>query len=272
MTKEVSKRALGIFDSGVGGLTVVNALKKELPFENIIYFGDTARVPYGSKSGCTIIRYSLENTLFLLEHQIKMLIVACNTASAYAVEKLRTTFLLPIVDMITPAVEKALQVSKGKRIAVLGTKGTIASEAYQKAFFARSPDINIFPIASPLLVPLIEEGYQHHPITKIALKEYLEPIKRLKIDTLLLGCTHYPLLMQEIQEVVGEQVTLVDSASACVTHVKKQLDQHKLGVAHQNDPNHQFFVSDDPDTFDRLGAHFFPSSCFSKATLRSISN
>lgn len=248
--------AIGLFDSGVGGLTVMQELMRVLPHERLIYFGDTARVPYGNKSPETVVRYSIENTICLLERNIKLLVVACNTASAHALAKLRQLFNIPIIGVIEPGAEKAVAVSHNQRIAVLGTKGTIQSGAYQEAILKRAPHAVIFPIACPLFVPLVEEQWLHHPASTLIVREYLQPLRDQQIDTLLLGCTHYPLLKTLIQQEMGDRVTLVDSASTCVEQVAQLLQQSQaLANTFQGKPH--YYTSDDPDKFRLLGERLF---------------
>ena len=189
-----SRPSIGLFDSGIGGLTVLQQLVRALPDENYVYFGDTARLPYGEKSRETIIRYSIENSIFLLDKNIKMLVIPCNTATAFALEKLQKIFSVPVVGVIEPGAERAVEVSKNERIGVLGTRGTIYSQSYQKAILKINPSAFVLPIACPLFVPLVEENYVAHPSARLIVQEYLRPLKDQFIDTLLLGCTHYPLL------------------------------------------------------------------------------
>lgn len=250
---------IGIFDSGVGGLTVMQQLMHTLPHERLIYFGDTARVPYGSKSSQTIIRYSIENTICLIEKNIKLLVVACNTATSVALPKLRQLFNLPIVGVIEAGAEAAVAVTRNQRIAVLGTKGTIQSGAYQTAIHKLAPEAMILPIACPLFVPLVEEQWLHHPATKLIIQEYLRPIHEQQIDTVLLGCTHYPILGSLIQEEAGKEVALVDSASTCAYQVASLLRKNQL-LAPILQGQHQYYVSDDPEKFCSLAERLFGES------------
>lgn len=250
-------KAIGMFDSGLGGLTVMQQILHALPQEKIIYFGDTARVPYGGKSGETIIRYSIENTIFLMEQNIKMLVIPCNTATAYALEKLRQVFNIPVIGVIEPGAEKAVQVTRNGRIAVLGTKATISSGIYEKEIHKRLPRAYVESIACPLFVPLVEEMYVSHPAAKLIVKEYLAPLRNKDVDTILLGCTHYPLLRQLIEEELGEQVTIVDSAVTCAETVSAYLGTHQMQAQRsETQPQHQYFVSDDPEKFRSLGSAF----------------
>lgn len=252
----IPSQAIGVFDSGFGGLTVLQQLIDILPQERFIYYGDTARLPYGEKSRETIIRYSIENTIFLLEKEIKLLVVACNTATAHALEKLQKIFNIPVVGVINPCVEQAIQISKNKRIAVLGTKGTINSQSYQQAILKQAPNAFVLPISCPLFVPLVEEHYFEHPATRLIVREYLLPIKEMDIDTLILGCTHYPLLKTMIQSEVGEGVNIIDSSTACAKMVAQILQEKYLFNSDKMPPKMRYFVSDDPLRFQSLGEVF----------------
>jgi glutamate racemase len=245
-----------MFDSGMGGLTVYDALKKALPHESIVYFGDTARLPYGEKSAETVVRYSIENAIFLLEHHIKILVVACNTAASVSMDKLRKIFNIPMIDVIEPGAEKAVQVSQSGRIGVLATKGTIHSNAYQNLIRKLRPGAHVVSVPCPLLVPLIEEGLIAHPATRSLLQDYLSPLIEERVDTIMLGCTHYPSLRSMIQEIVGQHVQIVDSASSCAQKVSYILDQHGLKNPSQEAVSHRFFVSDNPDKFRSLSKYF----------------
>ena len=219
---------LGVFDSGVGGLTVVRALRQLLPNESIIYLGDTARVPYGSKSPETIRRFALEDTQFLINQGVKAVVVACNTATAHALDALRATFRIPIFGVLEPGIAATLASPNCQRVGIIGTEGTIKSHAYQHHLALRRPDLQIHARATPLLVPFVEQGWLDHPALKLVLKEYLQPMLQRNIDTLLLGCTHYPLLIPVLQELVGDKVRLIDSASTCASHVRDELAAHQL--------------------------------------------
>lgn len=247
---------IGMFDSGIGGLTVMKQLMHTLPHENVIYFGDTERIPYGEKGRETIIRYSIENTMFLMNKNIKMLVIPCNTSSAYSLQKLQQTFNIPIIGVIEPGAERVAQVTKNNRIAVLATKGTIRSGVFQHEIQKRLPNASVFPIACPLLVPLIEEQFLSHAATRLIVQEYLQPLKQVGIDTLLLGCTHYPLLRDLIQQEMGPHVTIVDSAKTCVDAVHQLLQKHGLQSSTKSAPDYQYFVSEDPESFHLKACHF----------------
>ncbi|MCK9588481.1 MAG: glutamate racemase [Terrimicrobiaceae bacterium] len=230
---------IGVFDSGIGGLTVVAALRELLPSETIFYIGDTARVPYGGKSRRTIERYSVEIGGLLLAEQAKILVVACNTASALAVPRMKDIFKVPVQGVVAPGAAAALKATKNKRIGVIGTRATISSGAYEHAICAQDRESRVFSAACPLLVPLIEEGMFDDPVTDQLLGRYLEPLLDRGIDTLVLGCTHYPLLRGAITRAVGPDMTLVDSARNCALAVKALLfsqglsaPQEKLGRLH----------------------------------------
>jgi len=248
----MSHKKIGVFDSGVGGLTVLQQLIRLLPHESFVYFGDTARVPYGEKSGETIIRYSIESAQMLAQKDIKMLVVACNTVSSHALDHLREILNVPVVGVIEPGARKAVEETSEGRIAVLGTKATIRSQAYQKEILSIAPDMKVFPIACPLFVPLIEEHYAYHEATRLIVREYLRPLKEQSIDTLLLGCTHYPLLKEMISEEL-EGVHIVDSAIACAEWVVETLQENNLQSNEKGFPELDYIVSDDPQKFQLLG-------------------
>jgi glutamate racemase len=244
---------IGVFDSGVGGLTVVKELMKLLPRETIIYFGDTARVPYGNKSAVTVTKYSLQNARFLLQQDIKLLVVACNTASALSLTALQENFPeLPVVGVIEPGVNAALNATKSRKVGVIGTMATISSQAYNRLLTTKSRDIQVYGQACPLFVPLVEEGWIHKKVTSLIVSEYLSGMKRLGIDTLILGCTHYPLLKKIIGQVMGKKVKLVDSAEAAAREVQQILERKKMAVT-KGIGNCLFYVSDTPDKFITVG-------------------
>ncbi len=214
---------LGVFDSGVGGLTVVRALRRLLPAESLIYLGDTARVPYGNKSPQTICRFAREDAQFLLAKGVKALVVACNTASAHALESLRRECPVPVIGVIEPGVEATLAHEQSRHVGIIGTTGTIRSGAYQQALKAARPGLKIQAVATPLLVPFVEEDWLRHPALELVLGQYLEPLLLRGMDTLLLGCTHYPMLVPLLRRMLGGKVRLVDSASTCAAHTRDLL-------------------------------------------------
>jgi glutamate racemase len=214
---------IGVFDSGIGGLTVVAELRRALPFERILYIGDTARVPYGGKSAETVTRYSREISDLLVQEGAKLIVVACNTASALAVPELADSYQVPMIGVLEPGAAAAVKATRSGKIGVIGTRATVTSGAYSRAIAALNSELSVTATACPLLVPLIEEGLFQDPITDLALRRYLEPMLASGIDTLVLGCTHYPLLKEAILRICGDQVTLVDSAENCALAVRKIL-------------------------------------------------
>lgn len=251
-----SSSPLGVFDSGVGGLTVVRAIRELLPNESIIYLGDTARVPYGSKSPDTIRRFALEDAQFLIARGVKALVVACNTATAHALPALEATFRLPIIGVLEPGVEATLADPNCQRVGIIGTAGTIRSCAYQHRLAMRRPDLQIHAAATPLLAPFVEEGWVDHPSTKAVLREYLKPLIEKGIDTLVLGCTHYPLLVPMIRRVAGQKVRLVDSASTCAAHVKMKLESLNMLRKAKGKPLLEIHLTDLSEQFEALAKHF----------------
>lgn len=250
---------IGLFDSGVGGLTIMREVVKHLPHENIIYFGDTARLPYGNKSPQAVLRYTLDNVSFLLDQKIKLLIVACFTASSHALETLEQTLSIPVIGVIQSGLEELMTATRSKRVAILGTASTIKSGILQTLIQKQEPNAVVFPIACPLLVPLIEEGLADHPATKTILNHYLDGLKEKKIDSALLACTHYPLIRSKIQESLGSKIQLIEPAQSCALKAKERLSA--LGLFNQNKekPIYDFYASDDPDKFRRLTHQFFGS-------------
>lgn len=247
---------LGIFDSGVGGLTVVRAIQDLLPAESILYLGDTARVPYGSKSPETIRRFAAEDTRFLLEQGVKAIVVACNTATAHALPSLRDQFQGPIIGVIEPGIEAALADPAAQRVGIIATRGTIRSHAYQHALALRRPDLLILDQAAPLLVPLVEEDWLDHPATESILRSYLDPMLARGIDTLLLACTHYPLLIPLLHRVLGQSVRLVDSATTCAEVVQRQLAALNLLAPPGNHGKLRLLLTDLSEQFETLARRF----------------
>ncbi|MCB0730543.1 MAG: glutamate racemase [Ignavibacteriae bacterium] len=247
---------IGIFDSGIGGLTVVKSLDSSLANENIIYFGDTARVPYGSKSNSTVIEYSKQDAKFLLSKNVKMIVVACNTASSIALDSLRKEFEIPVVGMIDPGAKAAIMATKNKKIGVIGTEATVSNKAYSNALLKLDDSINVFEKACPLFVPLAEEGWTDHKATILIAEEYLSELKKEKIDTLILGCTHYPILRNVIQEVIGKNVQLIDSGSAASVEVEAYLAGRGIKNTSNNIGTHQYYVSDVPKKFKQIAERF----------------
>lgn len=249
---------LGVFDSGVGGLTVVRALRELLPNESIIYLGDTARVPYGSKSPDTIRRFAMEDTQFLMGQGVKAVVVACNTATAHALPQLQATFRVPILGVLEPGVEATLA-GGCSRVGIIGTAGTIRSHAYQHMLAMRQPDLQIHARATPLLVPFVEEGWTEHPALESVLMEYLRPMLDRGIDTLVLGCTHYPLLVPVLHRLLGDSVRLVDSASTCAHRVKDALLEQQIVRTAGAAPVLEIYLTDLSEQAESLAASFLGS-------------
>jgi glutamate racemase len=257
-TGALNEYAIGIFDSGIGGLTVLREIKRHLPMENIIYLGDTARVPYGTRSAQTVLKYSIANTDFLLKQNIKLLIIACNTASAIATDALRERYAIPVVEVITPGARGAARATRNRKVGVIGTEATVKSAAYQKAIKELRPDIDVFARPCPMFVPLAEEGWCNpaDDIVRMTAIRYLEELKRYDIDTLVLGCTHYPLLKGAIQNVMGCDVTLIDSAEETAKEVSALLHDSKLRRTDAGQGTSSFFVTDIPHRFIETGKLF----------------
>jgi glutamate racemase len=253
-------KPIGVFDSGVGGLTVVKELISQLPGENIIYFGDTARVPYGIKSKETVIRFSIENILLLLKEDVKLICVACNTVSSVALPVIKNHFRIPIVGVLSPAVREAVYATQNKRIGVIGTPSTIKSRSYEAQIKELDPSIKVFSTATPLFVPFVEEGWFRGKVVSQVARIYLEPLKKARVDTLILGCTHYPLLRPVIQEVLGKHVTLIDSAKQVGVEVKKILSAEGLLNKDGKKGKTKFYVSDNPEWFRNLAVRFLGHS------------
>ncbi|MBN1913262.1 MAG: glutamate racemase [Candidatus Omnitrophica bacterium] len=248
-------KSIGVFDSGVGGLTVVRELIRQLPCEDIVYFGDTARVPYGIKSKETIIRFSIENILLLLKQDVKMICVACNTASSVALPVIRNHFRVPVVGVISPGVKEAVYATQNKRIGVIGTRGTISSRAYEIEIKRLDPGISVTAFSCPLFVPFAEEGWlQGKTVTEVA-RTYLAPLKKAGVDTVILGCTHYPLLKPVIKKIMGERIKLIDSAKQVALEVKNILSAEG-SLNRKRKGKQRFFVSDNPEWFSGLAKRF----------------
>lgn len=249
-------KPIGIFDSGIGGLTVVKQLTKLLPNENYIYFGDTARVPYGTRSNRLIKQYAFEDTAFLQQFKIKLLVVACNSVSAVAVDLLESAVDFPLTGVIMPGVEAAVKLTKNSKIGVIGTTATVTSGAYEQRIKAINPDITVYGQACPMLVHLVEEGWVNEEITRLTIVKYLEPLLQKSIDTIILGCTHFPVVSELIKDVVGSSITLIDSGKETAKKVKQILDSTGLSKKEASPGNFSFYVSDIPDKFDEVGTLF----------------
>ncbi|MGV3624350.1 MAG: glutamate racemase [Archangium sp.] len=248
--------AIGVFDSGVGGLTVLKAMMERLPMESTVYLGDTARVPYGTKSGEVVTRYSLANAQALMEYDLKALVVACNTASAVALPALSAALPIPVIGVIVPGAEAAVRATKTGKVAVIGTPGTIASGAYQSALESAAATLEVHSRACPLFVPLAEEGWLEGPVPQLVAEKYLNDGFLDGVDTLVLGCTHYPLLAPVIQQVVGSRVTLVDSALATAERLATVLRERELTRLERGTVERHYLVTDTPTRFLEVGARF----------------
>ncbi len=251
----MKNKAIGVFDSGIGGLTVYKALKDKLPNERVIYLGDTARLPYGTKSAETIIKFSDGNALFLLTKNVKIIVVACNSSSAYALPYLQDKLEIPILGVIEPGAEAAVKCSKEK-IGVIGTSATINSGAYEKSILEKRPAARVISRDCPLFVPLVEEGWIDHQVTRLVAQEYLLPLKEQGIDTLVLGCTHYPVLKGLISEVLGKDIKLIDSALTSADKVYAILKSLGWLNKGKNQAEDEFYVTDFPERFKQVGEIF----------------
>jgi glutamate racemase len=252
----MNQAPIGIFDSGIGGLTVARAIYDRLPHEPTIYFGDTARVPYGPKSPETVTRYSLEILDWLLKQGVKAVVVACNTSTAHALRALQQATDVPVLGVIKPGARAAIASGDGGPIGVIGTAGTIASDAYRRAINALAPGVPVLQRACPLFVPLVEEGWFDHPATGLVATEYLTELRHACVRSLVLGCTHYPLLKPLLQRVMGPEVSLIDSGEATAAALETILDEKGLRAPAETPPHHRFVVSDDEARFRAVGSRF----------------
>jgi glutamate racemase len=249
-------RPIGVFDSGIGGLTVLKEIVKEMPSEDTIYLGDTARVPYGIRSPETVTRYSLENTRFLFSKDIKFLVVACNTASSVSLDRIKNVVPIPVIGVIEPGAKAAVRATSNKKIGIIGTEATIQSDSYTKLIKAIDNDVEVSGLPCPLFVPLVEEGWTDGEIAALIAEKYLEEIRNRGIDTLVLGCTHYPLLKKVIAKVMGKRVRLIDSAVEVAKEVKTILDNSGLSREEEEEPRREFYVTDSPLRFTKVGERF----------------
>lgn len=252
----MDKRPIGIFDSGVGGLTVVKSIMERLPNESIIYFGDTARVPYGSKSKETVTKFSAQIIRFLRSKDVKAIIIACNTVNSNCIEELRALFPdLPIEGVVEPGVRMALMATQNNKVGIIGTEATIASGKYPQLLQAARPTLEVYAKACPLFVPLVEEGWAHHKITKEVIEEYLLPLTHTGIDSLILGCTHYPMLTEQIGQVLGPSIQLINPATEAAFNIKRLLKRtEKQNI--QAYASYQFFVSDHTSRMQKMAQIF----------------
>lgn len=249
-------RPIGVFDSGIGGLTVVKEIMEQLPGESIVYFGDTARVPYGTKSKETVTRYSFQCIRFLLEKKVKAIVVACNTASAASLDAAKESFDIPFVGVVEPGAITACQSTKVNKIGIIGTEGTVSSGAYEKEINIINNEVKMVLKACPLFVPIAEEGWQDTEIARLTAREYLTELKGKGIDALIMACTHYPMLEKTIAEIMGDDIKLVNPAYETAKSLKQMLYGMDLRNEGGDKPNHQFFVSDNPVKFKKVGENF----------------
>jgi glutamate racemase len=252
-------RPIGVFDSGIGGLTVVSEMLHHLPNEPIVYFGDTARVPYGPKSPETVLRYSREAAAFLLSRDVKLIVIACNTATAHAAGPLAESLPVPVVGVIEPGARAAVKATRSGRVGVIGTAGTIRSGAYDLAVRRQLEDARVYAQPCPLFVPLVEEGLGRHAAARLVAEDYLRPLQEMDVDVVILGCTHYPVLRELIADIVGNEVLLVDSATETALEVAATLDRLGLRRAAPEPPSHVFAASDAPLRFRDVGRAFVGS-------------
>ena len=252
----MDNRSIGVFDSGLGGLTAVKQIMRELPDESIVYFGDTGRVPYGTRSEETIIKYSKNDVNFLIEKGVKLIVVACGTVSSVALETLKKEYAIPIIGVVESAVIAAISATKNKKIGIIGTPGTIKSGAYERLIKEKSPDAETFSAACPLFVPLVENGHFDTEVAKLVIKEYLEPIKESGADTLILGCTHYPLLEKSIGEFMGDGVTLINAGAEVAKLLKAYFAKSGMECDKSEKKSYRYYVSDNVDGFENLGGIF----------------
>ena len=261
MSKDVKKSApIGVFDSGVGGLTVAREIMRHLPNEDIVYFGDTARVPYGNKSKDNIIRYSRQIIHFLKTKDVKAIVIACNTASAQALDTVSQEFDIPIIGVVVPGARAALEVTQTKKIGVIGTEGTVRSGMYEKVIQEMQPDVSVITKACPLFVPLVEEGFKNHHVTEEIIDFYLSSMKESDIDALILGCTHYPLLRSRIMEYVGDKIKLVNPAYETAMDLRKLLQENDMENpdVEGDHGSYSFYVSDAADKFKQFANSIMP--------------
>ena len=254
-------RPIGVFDSGIGGLTVLREIWRTVPQEGTIYFGDNSRSPYGTKSRSTVIRYSLQNMKFLEDNDVKMIVVACNTASAYAYEELKARAKVPVVEVVTPGADVACRATKNGKIGIIATKATVSTGVYKDAVEKRAKelgmnDIEIFQQACPLFVSLAEEGWWDTEVTKLTAEEYLKSLKEAGVDTLVMACTHYPLLSKIIKEVMGDDVVLVNTGEATAKVVRELLEKEGTASEGNISPVRQFYTSDEPELFEQVATPF----------------
>ncbi len=252
----MDNRPIGVFDSGLGGLTVVKELMKQLPGENIVYFGDTARIPYGTRSRDIVTKYSFQSIKFLLSKNVKTAVIACNTVSASSFDILSSSFELPLVSVIQPGANAAVEATSNGKVGVIGTSGTIRSKAYPNAIKAINPNIKVFDQACTLFVPIVEEGWSNTEVARLTAERYLQGFRQEEIDTLVLGCTHYPLLDKTISSVMGPEVKLVNPAVNTAREVREMLEAANQLSEVRTHPMIEFYVSDFGQGFQKIGSRF----------------
>ncbi len=265
----MQKLSIGMFDSGVGGLTVLKEVRKLLPLEHIIYFGDTARVPYGNRSPQAVTKYALESALFLLTKGIKLLVIACNTSSAVALNILQKKFPIPVIGVIDPCAKEVVTATKNRRVGVIGTKATIKSNAYEKSIQKLGPDIQVFSKSCPLFVPIAEEGLEKDEVARLMAGKYLQDLKRSHIDTLVMGCTHYPILENVIKNIMGAKVTIVNAGRETAKEVKNTLEKNKI-VNTEGKGRCEYFVTDSPETFEEIGSRILNEPLTKVKSLKNL--
>ncbi len=251
----MDNRPIGVFDSGIGGLTVLKEIIEQLPGEDIVYFGDTARIPYGTRSKETVVKYVIESFEFLMTKNIKAIVIACNTASALALEEAKANFDLPIIGVVEPGARAAVAATKNKTIGIIGTEGTVNSSSYQKHIRKDLPSAELIGVPCPLFVPIVEEGWENSDVADLAAEKYLAELKEHKVDTLVLGCTHYPALRYTIGKIMGDRVTLVNPAYETAKLTKNILKDKGLLNEKIDGGTYRYYVSDDPEKFKRIGGN-----------------
>jgi glutamate racemase len=265
----MQKLSIGMFDSGVGGLTVLKEVKKLLPSEHIIYFGDTARVPYGNRSPQAVTKYALESALFLLTKGIKLLAIAYNTSSALALHLLQKKFPIPVIGVIDPCAKEVITSTKNKRVGVIGTKATIKSSAYEKSIQKLDPKIQVFSRSCPLFVPIAEEGLENDEVAYLMAEKYLKGLLRSDIDTLVMGCTHYLILEDVIKKVMGEQVSIVNAGRETAKEIKNILEKKKI-LNDKGKGGCEYFVTDSPESFEEIGRRILKEPLTKVKSLKNL--
>ena len=252
----MDKRPIGVFDSGVGGLTVLREIMEMMPYEDVIYFGDTARIPYGSKSEQTVKKFAYQCAKFLYDKGVKTIVIACNTASAVAIDYLKDRFDIPVIGVIEPGARGAVEATKNGRIGVIGTYATIGSSAYQNKIMEKMPEAEIVGIPCPLFVPIVEEGWEYSEVARLTARQYLAELMEHDVDSLVLGCTHYPILRHTIGQVLGEKVCLVNPAFETAKELKETLRENNMTKNDFVKAVYRYYVSDAPEKFRRIGGNF----------------